>query len=531
MRQTQLAVLIFTIILAACLTTTSLKAEVKEESFTASVRVTDRVLNTVNPLLFGDNIEWVKNGMGFWIPEEKQFDEKLVEELRAAGIAHLRYPGGTLSDYFEWRKAIGENREGITNPFENMRKEYPYFGPGEFMKICKILNIPGTITLNAGTGTPEDAVAWVEYFQKESFPVTAFAVGNEIYMAKPEEPIAKTVQQYVDFYLKCEQGIRRIAPNVKLGAIGLHDSGAMPLSQNRKWMMDILKAIGDKIDFIDVHNGYAPILRGVGFDPDKLYPDDDFALCFMGASLYVKDNIEATKSDLAKYAPNGGVNIEIHITEYGPLVYPVKQERAVEDVAWNRSLAGALYQACLFNVLMKEPRIASANHLPLCQDIFGALIGIRGTYPGRKNWRNIVYYVFQMYSRMAGREALNIQVESPTYSTPSMGFVPDLRDVPYIDAGAYRAYNRSELSLFLINRDVSRNASVEVDPGTDSFVVRSITTLTADSYKAENSPEEPKNVVPSTIPGPQNIQTKPFILVLPKHSLTVIEVASAQGGN
>jgi len=504
------------------LTTSTSKGEV--ESLTASIVVTDRTLNTVSSLIFGDNIEWTNNGMGLWVPGEKRFDEKLVEELRAVGVTHLRYPGGTLSDYFDWYKAIGNERQPITNPFAGGKKEYPYFGPEEFMMLCRKLGIPGTITLNAGTGTPEDAVGWVKYLRENNFRVTAFAVGNEIYMAKPEEPIAKTDEQYVDFYLKCRGAIRAVAPDAKIGAIGLHDTGIIPLSQNRDWMKNVLTRIGDKIDFIDIHNAYAPITRGVGLDPNKLRPDDEFARCFMGASAYVQANIAATKDDLAKYAPDGGRNIEIHITEYGPLVFPIKQKRAVEDVAWNRSLAGALYQACLFNVILKDPKIASANHLPLCQDIFGALIGIRGVYPERKTWHNVVYYVFQMYARMAGREVMDTVVKSPAYSTLPMGVVPALTDVPYIDVGAYRTSDGNRLAIFLINRDVNRDATVNIDTGFDSFRIDSLTTLTGRSYKDENSPDRPDNVVPVTKTGDKSSLTKLFTLVLPRHSLTVIEI-------
>jgi alpha-N-arabinofuranosidase len=87
-------------------------------SYHATVHITDRVLNTVKSLLFGDNIEWTNDGMGFWLPKEQTFDEKLIEEVLAAGVTHLRYPGGTLSDYFDWSKAIGGQRQPIRgNPF------------------------------------------------------------------------------------------------------------------------------------------------------------------------------------------------------------------------------------------------------------------------------------------------------------------------------------------------------------------------------------------------------------------------------
>jgi alpha-N-arabinofuranosidase len=506
--------------LSGCLGRSPETSNQETGNFSATVTITDDVLNTVYPLIFGDNIEWVKNGMGLWIPSENRLDKVLVEELRNVGITHLRYPGGTLSDYFDWYKAIGKERQLITNPFENI-KEYPHFGPEELKLLCEKLGIPATITLNAGTGKPEDAIKWVEYLNVNKYNVTDYTVGNEIYMANPKEPIAKTVQQYIEFYSKCYEGIRKISPNAKIGAIGLHDSGAMPLSQNRDWMRDILNNIGDKMDFVDVHNGYAPVIRPTFAKMKKRYPDDDFAQCFMGASVYVQENINLTKTDIEQYAPNGGKNIDIHITEYGPLVYPIDKKHAVEDVSWNRTLTGALYLACFFNVILKEPKITSANHLPLCQDVFAALIGITGTYPNRKNWRNIVYYVFQDYAKMANRDVMSVKVDAPTYSTQSMGIVPKLDNVPYIDAGAYKT--KDTLTVFLINRSVKNSASVNIDTGLASFSVKRISTLTHDSYKAENNSNNPYNVIPEKKEFEQITQKGLFNLSLPKHSLTIID--------
>jgi alpha-L-arabinofuranosidase len=349
--------------LAAALCSAFMSAPIQAaEGFHATVRVTGRVLNTVKPLLFGDNLEWTNDGMGFWLPKEKKFDEKLVEEVRAAGVTHLRYPGGTLSDYFDWSKAVGDRRQPIPNPFAQGKPEDPHFGPADFIALCRKLNIPGTITLNAGTAKPDEAAGWVKYCRDQGFPITAFAVGNEIYMAKPPEPIVKTPEQYIEFYLKCRETIEKVAPGTRLGVIGLHDTGAFSLNQHKDWMEKVLGALGDKISFIDLHNGYAPVARVVLGDPKpKVQPDDEFAACILGASVYVEENLRVTKADLARYAPHGGQNVEIHITEYGPLVYPLGILKGVDESSWNRSLAGALYQACLFNVFAREPKLTSAN--------------------------------------------------------------------------------------------------------------------------------------------------------------------------
>jgi alpha-N-arabinofuranosidase len=508
--------------------------ESTEDTFKAAIRITDHVLNTVDPLIFGDNIEWVNNGMGLWLPDKKELHAELVEELRAAGVTHLRYPGGTLSDFFDWSRAVGPERMSIPNPFAEPKgtPQYPHFGPDEFMALCRRLSIPGTVTLNAGSNSsPEQAAGWVKHCRDRSFPVTGFTVGNEIYMAKtfgepiPNMPMDKTPEQYVEMYLRFKSAIEQVAPGTKLGAIGLHDTGVIKMNHYPDWMEVVLSRLAGRIDFIDIHCGYAPVLRA-DLRPDAQVTDDDtFALCMMGASQYVAGNIEATKEDIRRYAAAAADSIDIHISEYGPLVYPFRPKYAMEDAAWNRSLAAALYQACLFHVFLREPKIACANHLPLCQDVFGALIGYRAASPKPLFWRNVVFYVFQMYSQMKGRDVLAARIESPTYSTPAIGIVPKLDGVPYLDTGVYRTKDGQSMSVFLVNRDVKREAQVDISVDSPGWSVRSTTTLAADSCKAMNSPEAPASVSPQDKSGPSaNADGRQLGLLLPKHSLTVIDL-------
>jgi alpha-L-arabinofuranosidase len=206
-------------------------------------------------------------------------------------------------------------------------------------------------------------------------------------------------------------------------------------------------------------------------------------------------------------------------------VYPFRPKYALEDGAWNRSLAAALYQACLFNVFLREPKVTCANHLPLCQDVFGALIGYRMAAPRPLSWRNVVFYVLQAYSRMQGRDVLAVRVESPVYATPAIGIVPKLDGVPYLDAVACRARDGRSLSLFLVNRDVKRAAQLNVTLAAPGWSAESVTTLTAGSYKAMNSPEALTNVVPHSAAGASvGHNGRSLNLVLPRHSLTVVDL-------
>ena len=307
--------------LAAAGVASSGRGRVQPGAFPAAVRVTDRVLNTVDAMVFGDNIEWVHNGMGLWRPETHDFDGARVREMKAAGVTHLRYPGGTLSDFFDWRGAVGPKRTPQPNPFDKGRTQNPDFGPDEFMALCKRLGIPGTITVNAGTGTPEMAGEWAGALRRKGFRVAQFEVGNEIYMADaakeevPSMPVAKTADRYVEFYLRTHAAIRKASPGAKIGAIGLVDTGTFPLNRHADWMEKLLTRAGNRMDFIAIHNGYAPATAMTwASGRQERQSDDGVARCFLGASEYVRRNIDATKAVMAMFAPDVGRRIGLQVT-------------------------------------------------------------------------------------------------------------------------------------------------------------------------------------------------------------------------
>lgn len=500
--------------------------------FEARVRVTERVVNKVRAGIFGDNIEWVHHGMGIRDPAVGRFDEGLVAELKAAGVTHLRYPGGTLSDFFDWSAAVGTNRQPQPNPFDKGRTEYPDFGPDEFAALCRKLGIPATITVSAGRGSPELAGAWAAHLRRSGVRVAAFEVGNEIYMADaakeevPDLPIAHTADQYVAFYLRARAAILSAWPGARVGGIGLVDTGAFPLNRHPDWMEKLLRGAGDQLDFVAIHNGYAPAATFTwASGKQERQPDEEVARSLLAASEYVRRNIEATLTVIGRFAPGGGRRIDLQITEYGPLVYPLDPAHGVEDMRWNRSLAGALYQACLFNVMLREPRIAAGNHLPLIQDGFGALIGVRGAGAARKRWRNIVFHVFRLYAAQVGRQVVRTIVDAPAFACRQTGIVPALRDVPLIDAAAFRAADRRSSRIFLVNRDLVRPAALRLEPGAGPYRVASITTLAGDSLLAENGPEHPDAVRPVRRAGPAARRVGALPLTLLPHSLTVVELA------
>jgi hypothetical protein len=72
----------------------------------------------------------------------------------------------------------------------------------------------------------------------------------------------------------------------------------------------------------------------------------------------------------------------------------------------------------------------------------------------------------------------------------------------------------------LINRDVRRSATVKLDLGSSAWHAESMTTLSDDSYTAENGPSQPNKVIPVTTAAHDRTSIQ-----LPKHSLLRIDLS------
>jgi alpha-L-arabinofuranosidase len=120
---------------------------------TAAVQVDGgTVLQTVNPAHFGINTT-------LWDPALATGGT--VDQVYDAGIELLRLPGGSMSDEYHW----------LTNTSRNNAWQW---ASGFDKSSWLMLNTPGAtgmVTLNYGSGTPEEAAAWVAYAN--------FPVGNE----------------------------------------------------------------------------------------------------------------------------------------------------------------------------------------------------------------------------------------------------------------------------------------------------------------------------------------------------------------
>ncbi len=127
-------------------------------------------IRKLQPEFFGFNIEWVEFQLSLWDSATQRVKPDAVEFLKALPGAVYRYPGGTVSNYFEWRNAIGDVR------LRKAQSAVPWTGPPlvvqfglvEYLKFVQsvggrpwyVLNLYGSQAVNGNELYVAGAAPW-----------------------------------------------------------------------------------------------------------------------------------------------------------------------------------------------------------------------------------------------------------------------------------------------------------------------------------------------------------------------------------
>ena len=121
--------------------------------------------------LFGQFAEHLGTGIyeGVWvgpdstIPNTRGVRNDVVAALKALKVPNVRWPGGCFADEYHWRKGIGPERPATLNPNWGGVIEPNSFGTHEFMDFVEQIGSEAFISVNIGSGTPQEAAEWLEY--------------------------------------------------------------------------------------------------------------------------------------------------------------------------------------------------------------------------------------------------------------------------------------------------------------------------------------------------------------------------------
>ena len=121
--------------------------------------------------IFGQFAEHLGSGVyeGIWvgkdskIPNTRGIRKDVVDALKAIKVPNVRYPGGCFADEYHWRKGIGAKRPKTLNPNWGGVIEPNTFGTHEFLDFIDQIGSEAYLSVNVGSGTPQEAAEWLEY--------------------------------------------------------------------------------------------------------------------------------------------------------------------------------------------------------------------------------------------------------------------------------------------------------------------------------------------------------------------------------
>ncbi len=409
--------------------------------------------------LYGVNVEWWRNANGLWDERRDALDPGALELAKALKPSLIRFPGGFLGDFYDWRAAVEPRRDRAPQP-ESPRggaKLPPNFGTQELAGFAHAVGADLMLSVNLGTGTAALAADWVRFLQEARRrdarvpPVRYWEMGNELYHKGDASGASLAPRDYVARLRAFAREMRAVDPAIRLGAIGLENYPTFPFNSYRDWNETVLRGAGDEIDFLAVHNAYAPVGVKDDADPREVYP------ALWAAPLMVAENLRTVGAQIRRWAPaSRAPRIGIAVTEWAPLFH-VSPASAWVDHA--KTLGSAVYVADVLRVFAQDERVQAANFFKLNEPSFLGLLGAR-----HGQWTpNATYYAFELYTRHFGETLVGASARSPTYDSARVGIVPPMKGVPLLETVASLSGDGRTLFVMLINKSLDRRADVAVD--------------------------------------------------------------------
>ncbi len=470
---------------------------------------TRRTLASIERNLFGSFLEHLGRAIyeGIYDPNSKLSDSNgfrkdVLEEIRKLSVPIIRYPGGNFVSGYNWLDGIGpkEKRPAVLDKAWNSMNSNA-FGTDEFLTWCHAAGTEPLLGLNLGTGTPEQAAALVEYCNvdkgtqwselrrkngnTEPYKVQRWCLGNE--MDGPWQIGHMSATEYGLKAADAARQMRYVDPSLKLVACGSSGPG-MPTYL--EWDRQVLEECYEYVDAISLHRYFenSATSKETGGDYAK----------FLAMNLSMERQIDEVTAvcDLVRGHKRSPKKLWLSFDEWN-VWYRARSGAAVNGNRQNAphlleeiyDLGDALLVGGLLNALIrKAERVKLACLAQLVNVIAPIMTNASGLY------RQTIYYPYSWALQFARGSALELLVESPVYEVSGMGAVPSVDVAGTVDA------KEGNISLFILNRDLSKAHEIEVTWQDSSPRLVSSLMLTGADLKATNTFEAPNRVAPQAGP-------------------------------
>jgi len=181
--------------------------------------------------------------------------QDLVAAWRELGMPALRFPGGCISTNYHWRLGTGPQhlRPAMPDPVFKWDTSYE-FGTDEYLALCRDLGITPQLSVNVGSGTPQEAAEWVAYcrnwFVEQRLPPPPIyvGIGNEHWGTW--ELGNMTGAMYAQALRDYVPGIRAAYPEARIIGLGPEAGETLLPRERLPWRQPVLEEAADLVDLL-----------------------------------------------------------------------------------------------------------------------------------------------------------------------------------------------------------------------------------------------------------------------------------------
>jgi len=508
-------------------------------------------IGQVDPRIFGGFLEHMGRAVyeGVYDPDcscadKDGFRTDVLEALRRLSMTTIRYPGGNFASGYHWMDGIGPREQRPTVRDLAWKSTEPnHFGTHEYIKLCRKMGWTPMLTVNLGTGTPEEARNWVEYCNcpagtkyadmraappssppaggsppssppaggspplsppaggKEGgqpYGVRLWCLGNEMdgpwqLGHVPADQYAIRAQQAA----KMMKGVDESVELVACGSCGIH----MPTYM--EWDRQVLEYLGDLADYVSLHryvgnrDDDTPDFLAITNSLDRQIEEMDAVCRFVQAKQRSKKRAYLCFDEWNVWYRNMQMDGE---DKFAP--------HLIEEVY---NLEDALVVAGFLNSFIRHADVVKIANIAQIVNVIAPLLT-----RGDEMLIQSIFYPFEMFSRRRDGVSLRLALDGPIYEGKTNGRVHT------IDTSAILDPSDGRLHLFVTNRSLDEPASVHVKLADRAIVaLEGAELLTGPGAKAANSFERPDviRVCPLT---DVKIAKGDAVLELPPLSVTAI---------
>ncbi|HZD32780.1 MAG TPA: alpha-L-arabinofuranosidase C-terminal domain-containing protein [Candidatus Angelobacter sp.] len=505
------------------LATASEKVEVSIDAAKAGARIDHNI--------FGQFAEHLGHGIydGIWvgpdsnIPNTRGIRNDVVTALKAIKVPNVRWPGGCFADEYHWRKGIGPQRTVSLNPNWGGVTEPNTFGTHEFMDFVDQIGSAAYISVNVGSGTPQEAAEWLEYMttaqpttlEKERaanghpapYRVSMLGIGNESWDCggnmSPEYYTSqmKIYSRFVRNFNPAQQDKEQML-KIAVGPGG-------PEPRFTEWTETVMKAYQQHTWSWDI-NGLSMHSYTVGRFPPTYasygFGETEYSQ-ILKLTLEMDDLISKHSAIMDRYDPQK--KVALVVDEWGAWYAPLPGSNPGFLVQQN-SLRDAILAALNLNIFARHAdRVRGANIAQMINVLQAMIMTDK-----EKMVLTPTYFVFKMYVPFQNSTFVPVTFNSGTYTHGDI-------NLPRVDAIAAKD---KDGKLWVEVTNVDPNEAVEVELNLTGVTAKSASgeTLTAPKVDSVNTFDAPKTVVPRPISA--KAQGGKLTLKLEPKSVSVVSV-------